>query len=185
MFCDLRSFTTLSENFSAVELTMFLNEYLTPMTDIVLGQMGTVDKYMGDAIMAFWNAPLDDAAHAAHAVRAALEMRAALAQLNRHWAGRDSESRDGRRNLKFGVGLNTGDCCVGNLGSSRRFDYSAIGDDVNVASRLEGASEVFGVDIIASASTREEARGFAWLEIDRAYLKNKTHATAVYALAGG
>jgi len=183
MFCDIRSFTTLSEGLSAVELTAFLNEYLTPMTDAVLAEMGTVDKYMGDAIMAFWNAPLDDSDHAAHAVRAALAMRRTLAELNRGWADRAAES--GRAlAIKFGVGLNTGECCVGNLGSTRRFDYSAIGDEVNVASRLEGASKVLGVDIVASRLTRDEAPGFAWLEIDQVLLKGKTRPTPIYALAG-
>jgi adenylate cyclase len=184
MFCDLRSFTTLSEGFSAVELTSFLNEYLTPMTDVVLSETGTVDKYMGDAIMAFWNAPLDDPDHAVHAVRAALEMRDTLAKLNLGWAKRASESDHSFHKVKFGVGLNTGECCVGNLGSTRRFDYSAIGDEVNIASRLEGASKFFGVDVVASASTREAAPHFAWLEIDRVLLKNKTRPTAVFALAG-
>ncbi len=183
MFCDIRSFTTLSEGLSAVELTGFLNEYLTPMTDVVLGEMGTVDKYMGDAIMAFWNAPLDDPTHAAHAVRAALAMRRTLVELNRRWAERAAES--GRAfKIKFGVGLNTGECCVGNLGSTRRFDYSAIGDEVNVASRLEGASKVLGVDIVASGLTRDEASDFAWLEIDQVLLKGKTRPTPIYALAG-
>jgi adenylate cyclase len=184
MFCDIRGFTTLSEGLSAVELTHFLNEYLTPMTDAVLQEMGTVDKYMGDAIMAFWNAPLDDAAHAAHAVNAALAMRKTLAELNRRWADRAAESGHAFHPVKFGVGLNTGECCVGNLGSTRRFDYSAIGDEVNVASRLEGASKVLGVDIVASDLTRAEAPGFAWLEVDRLVLKGKTRPTPVYALAG-
>jgi len=184
MFCDIRSFTTLSEGLTAVELTAFLNEYLTPMTDAVLQQMGTVDKYMGDAIMAFWNAPLDDPAHAAHAVNAALAMRKTLAELNRRWADRAAESGHAFRQVKFGVGLNTGECCVGNLGSTRRFDYSAIGDEVNVASRLEGASKVLGVDIVASDLTRAEAPDFAWLEVDRLVLKGKTRPTPVYALAG-
>jgi adenylate cyclase len=184
MFCDLRSFTTLSEGLSAIELTSFLNEYLTPMTDVVLKEMGTVDKYMGDAIMAFWNAPLDDPAHATHAVNAALEMREALGELNQRWTKRSSESGRIFQKVKFGVGLNTGECCVGNLGSTRRFDYSAIGDEVNIASRLEGASKFFGVDIVASASTRQNAPSFAWLEIDRVLLKNKTRPTAVFALAG-
>jgi adenylate cyclase len=184
MFCDIRSFTTLSEGLSAVELTAFLNEYLTPMTDAVLQQMGTVDKYMGDAIMAFWNAPLDDPAHAAHAVNAALAMRKTLAELNRRWADRAAESGHAFHQVKFGVGLNTGECCVGNLGSKRRFDYSAIGDEVNVASRLEGASKVLGVDIVASDLTRAEAPDFAWLEVDRLVLKGKTRPTPVYALAG-
>ena len=184
MFCDLRSFTTLSEGFSAVELTKFLNEYLTPMTNVVLKEMGTVDKYMGDAIMAFWNAPLDDPAHGVHAVRAALEMRETLADLNIQWRKRAEQAGEEFRPVKFGIGLNTGECCVGNLGSTLRFDYSAIGDEVNVASRLEGSSKFFGVDIVASAATREEAREFAWLEIDKVQLKNKTRSVPVYALAG-
>jgi len=147
--------------------------------------MGTVDKYMGDAIMAFWNAPLDDPMHGVHAVRAALEMRDTLAQLNLRWKELADRSGHAFRQIKFGVGLNSGECCVGNLGSALRFDYSAIGDEVNIASRLEGSSKIFGVDIVASASTREEAPDFAWLEIDRVLLKNKTRPTAVFVLAGG
>jgi adenylate cyclase len=184
MFCDLRSFTTLSEGFTAVALTKFLNEYLTPMTNTVLKEMGTVDKYMGDAIMAFWNAPLDDPDHAVHAVRTALEMRGTLVKLNAEWAKLIGQPGQLSREVKFGIGLNTGECCVGNLGSTLRFDYSAIGDEVNIASRLEGASKVFGVDIVASAATRDETPGFAWLEIDRVLLKNKTRPTAVYTLVG-
>ena len=143
LFCDIRSFTTLSEGLSAVELTKFLNEYLTPMTNVVLKEMGTVDKYMGDAIMAFWNAPLDDPGHGVHAVRAALEMRETLAALNDQWRQKAEQAGEAFRPVKFGIGLNTGECCVGNLGSTLRFDYSAIGDEVNVASRLEGFFKVF------------------------------------------
>jgi adenylate cyclase len=185
MFCDIRSFTTLSEGFTAVELSTFLNEYLSPMTDIILGEEGTVDKYMGDAIMAFWNAPLDDVAHGIHGVRAALRMREALAELNRDW--REKAEKAGRpfRPVRFGIGLNTGECSVGNMGSAQRFDYSALGDEVNIASRLEGSSKQFGVDVVASVATRDEAPEFAWLEIDRVKLKNKTRAVALYALAGG
>ncbi len=185
MFCDIRSFTTLSEGFTAVELSTFLNEYLSPMTDIILQEMGTIDKYMGDAIMAFWNAPLDDPAHGVHAVRSALEMRATLVRLNVEWKERAEQV--GRRFLpvKFGIGLNTGECSVGNMGSIQRFDYSALGDEVNIASRLEGSSKQFGVDIVASVATRDEAPEFAWLEIDHVKLKNKTRSVAVYALAGG
>jgi adenylate cyclase len=179
MFCDLRSFTTLSEGKSATELTHFLNEYLTPMTDEVLAASGTVDKYIGDAIMAFWNAPLDDPAHARHSVEAALGMRAALARLNMRWsAGRDVAP------VRFGVGLNTGAVCVGNLGSLRRFDYSVIGDEVNVAARLESATKMFGVDIAATEATRAEAPEFAWLEVDQVVFKNKTVPVGIYALAG-
>ncbi len=185
MFCDIRSFTTLSEGLSAVELSTFLNEYLSPMTDIVLGEQGTVDKYMGDAIMAFWNAPLDDAAHAIHGVRTALQMREALAHLNRDWGAKAEAAGRAHKRVRFGIGLNTGECSVGNMGSHQRFDYSALGDEVNIASRLEGASKQFGVDIVASEATRDGAPEFAWLEIDAVKLKNKTRAVAVFALAGG
>jgi adenylate cyclase len=185
MFCDIRSFTTLSEGFTAVELSKFLNEYLSPMTDIILKELGTVDKYMGDAIMAFWNAPLDDAAHGVHAVRAALEMRETLVTLNAEWNAQAEQNGRPFHPVKFGIGLNTGECSVGNMGSKLRFDYSALGDEVNIASRLEGSSKQFGVDIVASAATRDEAPNFAWLEIDHVKLKNKTRSVAVYALAGG
>jgi adenylate cyclase len=184
MFSDLRGFTTLSEGKSATELTRFLNEYLTPMTDIVLERRGTVDKYIGDAIMAFWNAPLDDERHAAHAVEAALGMRDALDRLNADWGQEATAAGRPFAPVRFGVGLNTGLACVGNLGSLRRFDYSVIGDEVNVASRLESASKQFGVDIVASESTRAEAAEFAWLEVDSVVFKNKTRPVGVYALAG-
>ena len=184
LFCDIRSFTTISEGFNASELTHFLNEYLTPMTDAILDRMGTVDKYMGDAIMAFWNAPLDDPDHAAHAVESALTMRDTLVTLNEGW--RNRAEADGRtfKPVRFGIGLNSGECCVGNLGSLRRFDYSAIGDEVNVASRLEGACKIFEVDIIGSETVRSEAPDFAWLEIDSVLVKGKTRPVGLYALAG-
>ena len=185
MFCDIRSFTTLSEGFTAVELSTFLNEYLSPLTDIILREEGTVDKYMGDAIMAFWNAPLDDPAHGIHGVRAALEMRRdAGAALNADWKERAEKAGRPFTPVKFGIGLNTGECSVGNMGSVQRFDYSALGDEVNIASRLEGSSKQFGVDIVASAATRDEAPDFAWLEIDHVKLKNKTRSVALFALAG-
>ena len=184
LFCDIRSFTTISEGFNASELTHFLNEYLTPMTDAILDREGTIDKYMGDAIMAFWNAPLDDPEHAAHAVESALTMRETLIALNEGW--RNRAEADGRafKPVRFGIGLNSGECCVGNLGSLRRFDYSAIGDEVNVASRLEGACKIFEVDIIGSETVRSEAPDFAWLEIDSVLVKGKTRPVGLYALAG-
>ena len=185
MFCDIRSFTTFSEGFTAVELSTFLNDYLSPMTDIILKELGTVDKYMGDAIMAFWNAPLDDPAHGLHAVRSALDMRETLDRLNREWKARSEKAGRAVHKVKFGIGLNTGECSVGNMGSNQRFDYSALGDEVNIASRLEGSSKQFGVDIVASAATRDEAPQFAWLEIDHVRLKNKTRSVALYTLAGG
>ncbi len=184
MFSDLRGFTTISEGMNATELTRFLNEYLTPMTDIVLQQRGTVDKYIGDAIMAFWNAPLDDDRHAVHAVEAALGMRATLAALNARWSEMAKAAGRPFRPVRFGVGLNTGLACVGNLGSLRRFDYSVIGDEVNVASRLESATKMFDVDIVASEATRAEAPAYAWLEVDSVVFKNKTRPVGVYALVG-
>jgi adenylate cyclase len=184
LFCDIRSFTTISEGFNASELTHFLNEYLTPMTDAILDRLGTVDKYMGDAIMAFWNAPLDDSDHARHAVESALAMRQTLVSLNEGWRKRAEAEGRSFKPVRVGIGLNTGECCVGNLGSLRRFDYSAIGDEVNVASRLEGACKIFSVDVIGSEPTRAEAPDFAWLEIDSVLLKNKTQPVGLYALAG-
>ena len=184
LFCDLRSFTTISEGFDAHGLTRFLNEYLTPMTDVVLDHGGTVDKYMGDAIMAFWNAPLDDPDHARNSAMAALAMRAELAKLNARWRAEAEAEHRAFPKVRFGVGLNTGICCVGNLGSARRFDYSAIGDDVNVASRLEGATKVLGVDIAANGATREEAPELAWLEIDKVVVKGKSLPLVAYALVG-
>ncbi|HEY1779482.1 MAG TPA: adenylate/guanylate cyclase domain-containing protein [Roseiarcus sp.] len=184
LFCDIRSFTTISEGFNASELTHFLNEYLTPMTDAILDREGTVDKYMGDAIMAFWNAPLDDPDHAAHAVESALTMRETLVRLNEAWRARAEAGGRSFKPVRFGIGLNSGECCVGNLGSLRRFDYSAIGDEVNVASRLEGACKIFEVDIIGSETVRAEAPDFAWLEIDSVLVKGKTRPVGLYALAG-
>ncbi len=139
---------------------------------------------MGDAIMAFWNAPLDDPDHAAHAVESALKMRETLIGLNDGW--RSNAEAEGRpyKPVRFGIGLNSGECCVGNLGSLRRFDYSAIGDEVNVASRLEGACKIFQVDIIGSETVRAEAPDFAWLEIDSVLVKGKTRPVGLYALAG-
>jgi len=184
LFCDLRSFTTISEGFDAHGLTRFLNEYLTPMTDVVLDHGGTVDKYMGDAIMAFWNAPLDDEHHARNSAMAALAMRAELAKLNARWQDEAGAQRKPFPKVRFGVGLNTGICCVGNLGSTRRFDYSAIGDDVNVASRLEGATKFLGVDIAANEATRGEAPDLAWLEIEKLVVKGKSLPITAYALVG-
>ena len=184
LFCDLRSFTTLSESFDAHGLTHFLNEYLSPLTDVAIARNGTIDKYIGDAIMAFWNAPLDDPLHAKNAALAALDMRAELAKLNGRWQARAEAEGKSFPVVRFGVGLNTGDCCVGNLGSTLKFNYSCIGDNVNVASRLEGSTKFFGVDIAANGATRNEAPELAWLEIDQVLVKGKTIPIDVYMLVG-
>jgi adenylate cyclase len=184
MFCDVRGFTSLAERFDAQGLTRFMNEYLTAMTDAILAHGGTVDKYIGDAVMAFWNAPLDDAEHARHAARAALAMIAALDALNDRLRARAAERGEPPYEVKFGIGLATGDCCVGNFGSLQRFDYSVMGDRVNLASRLEGATKYFQTDVLAAQATRDLAPDLAWLEVDALRVKGKSEIVRVHALAG-
>ena len=184
LFTDLRSFTRLSEGLDARHLTRFMNEYLTPMTDLILDHGGTVDKYMGDAIMAFWNAPLDDPDHARNAARTVLAMIGKLEELNAMWQRWAIEEGRHFPIVQAGLGINTGECCVGNLGSTRRFDYSCIGDEVNVASRLESATKYYGVDFLASETSRNLSTDLAWLEIDKIVLKGKEKATRVFTIAG-
>ncbi len=178
MFCDIRGFTALSERLSPQALTSLLNRFFTPMTEIVLNHRGTIDKYIGDCIMAFWNAPVADPEHAANACQAALGMRAALVDLNARLSG------EGAPNLAFGIGINTGDAMVGNMGSEQRFDYSALGDAVNLASRIEGQSKTYGVDIIISEHTRALAPHFATLEIDLIRLLGRAQPIGIHALLG-
>ncbi len=168
----------------AQELTRFMNRYLTPMTDVVLEQGGTLDKYIGDAIMAFWNAPLDDPAHGAHAAAAALAMLNELEGFNRALREEAAEAGSTAIEVRNGIGLATGDCCVGNLGSTKRFDYSALGDTVNLASRLEGATKFYGVDVLATQATRDLADGLAWLEVDVTRVKGRAQPQRLFTLAG-
>ncbi|MCX7354539.1 MAG: adenylate/guanylate cyclase domain-containing protein [Alphaproteobacteria bacterium] len=184
MFSDIRDFTARSERLDAQGLTRFINRYLTPMTECVLTNQGTVDKYIGDCVMAFWNAPLDDADHRRHACRTALAMRARLAGLNESWAAEAQAAGETFDPMRIGIGLNTGLCCVGNMGSDQRFDYSVLGDDVNLASRLEGQSKVYGVDIIASEAALAGVEGFASLEIDLIRVKGKARPVRIFHLAG-
>lgn len=184
MFTDVRGFTTISEQFDPQGLTRFMNRFLTPMTDLILDRRGTIDKYMGDAIMAFWNAPLPVERHAARACDAALTMQARLAGLNEEWKA--EAEVEGRQHIpvNIGVGLNTGLASVGNFGSTQRFTYSCLGDDVNLASRLEGQCKTYGVGIIIGRKTREEVRDYAALEIDLITVKGKTEPERVFALLG-
>jgi adenylate cyclase len=184
LFSDLRNFSGLSEGMSARELTQFMNDYLTPMTDAIIECEGTVDKYMGDAIVAFWNAPLDIADHARKGLRAALMMRAALVAFNERRALAAQQAGRLHAEARMGCGLNLGPCSVGNMGSVRRFDYSILGDNVNLASRLEGASKTLGVDILVSDAVREAAPEMAWLDLGRVIVMGRTEPTHVYALAG-
>ena len=184
LFSDVRGFTAISEGLDAEELTYFLNSLFTPLSKIILEEQGTIDKFMGDAVMAFWNAPLDDNEHASHACRAALRIMQQMPDLNERWRGEAEAKGRSFNPVKIGIGLNTGVCCVGNLGSETRFDYSVIGDNVNVASRLEGQSKTYDVVIIVGESTTARAPDFAFLELDLLKVKGKNEATRIFALLG-
>jgi len=184
LFCDLRRFTTISESYDAEGLTSLVNRVLTPITEITLRHGGTVDKYMGDAMMAFWNAPLDIANHAERAAKAALEIRTCLEPVNAELAAEAKESGRPWIPLQIGVGLNTGPACVGNMGSRQRFNYSALGDEVNLASRLEGLSKLYGVDIVISDATQDRLGEFATLELDRIVVMGKSVPVTIHALLG-
>ena len=186
LFCDVRGFTSISEQFKANPqgLTHLINRFLTPMTDIIMAERGTIDKYMGDCIMAFWNAPLEDADHADHACASALAMVRELEGVNARLAAEAAAEKRPFYPLKIGVGLNSGECVVGNMGSDQRFDYSVLGDAVNLASRLEGQSKTYGVDIVMGETTRRKAPSWAALELDLIAVKGKKEAVRIFALLG-
>ena len=185
LFSDIRGFTTLSEKFSAEELVSFLNRFLTPMTEIILHHAGTIDKYIGDCIMAFWNAPLDHPDHAVQACKAALKMKHHLVEWNQNFRAEALAAKKSFDPIHIGIGINTGDCCVGNIGSNQRFDYSVLGDEVNLASRLEGQTKVFGVDIVIGEKTFVPLKEhFASLEIDLVRVKGKTKPSKIFGLLG-
>ncbi len=184
LFCDVRGFTTISEQFDAEGLTRLINKLLTPLTNEILARKGTVDKYMGDCIMAFWNAPLDDPDHARNACISALAMYDQMAPLNESLEIEAKE--EGRKHipLKVGLGLNTGECVVGNMGSDQRFDYSVLGDTVNLASRLEGQSKTYGVRIVIGEHTKDLADDMAIIELDLIKVKGKNEAVRIFSLLG-
>jgi len=178
-FSDLAGFTTISERLSAETVVSLLNDYLSAMTEIILEEEGTVDKFEGDAIMAFWGAPLDQADQAARACRAALRQQAALQDLNRQFADLNLPP------LSMRIGLNTGDAIVGNLGSAKRFDYTVIGDTVNLASRLEGVNKFYGSYVMASEATAAECTGSVeFRELDLVAVKGKEQAIRVFEVLG-
>jgi adenylate cyclase len=183
LFSDLRNFSTISERLTATQVARFLNLYLTPMTDTILRFDGTVDKYIGDAIVAFWNAPLDVPDHTTRAVEAALAMREALAAFNAHNRAQP-EDAGLVLDVRMGIGLNYGACSVGNMGSTQRFDYSALGDPVNVAARLEALTKTYGVDLLSTLAVVERTPDHAWLEIEEVKVKGRSGATRLYVLAG-
>ncbi len=186
LFSDIRGFTALSERFEddPVGLTELLTRYFTAMSATIQEHSGTIDKYIGDAIMAFWNAPLPVAHHPRAACLAALRMRAELAGLNAALAEEASQRGEAADPIRIGIGLNTGVCFVGNMGSEQRFNYTVIGDPVNVASRIEGRCRAYSVDIVIGEPTRAAASELAALEIDRVRLLGKTTTSCLYTLIG-
>jgi adenylate cyclase len=187
LFSDVRGFTTISEHYKhdPQGLTRLMNRFLTPLTNAIIERNGTIDKYIGDAIMAFWNAPLDDAQQEINACEAALEMLARADMLNQEFK-READQNGGKyMPLRVGIGLNTGPCVVGNMGSDFRFNYSVLGDTVNVASRLEARTKDYRIPIIIGEATAQKAKEkFATMEIDRIQVKGKTEPETVFTVLG-
>jgi adenylate cyclase len=181
LFTDLRDFTGYSEQVDPEVLTRILTEYLDAMTQIVFALGGTLDKFIGDAVMAFWNAPLDDPRHAWHACQAAIRMQAELARLSDRWEA------EGLARQTMRVGINTGVASVGNMGSTRRFAYTAVGDAVNLAARLEPLNNEYGTSICISQSTLDAANAsqdFLVRYLDLVAVKGKRQAVPVFELIG-
>jgi adenylate cyclase len=174
LFCDIRGFTSLSEGLEPSEVTEFLNKFLTPMTDVLMRHGATIDKYTGDGIMAFWNAPITTPDHRRVACAAVLALQDELRNFNAGSA----------RQVSMGIGLNTGICCVGNLGSEHRFDYSAIGDAVNIAARVEAMTKTYQLTNLVSESTAAAAEGFALIEVDSVRLTGRGTPTRLFTVLG-
>jgi adenylate cyclase len=179
LFSDIRGFTTISESMNPEQVHRLINEYLTAMTNIVFKHGGTLDKYMGDAIMAIYGAPVDQPDHAQMACRTALDMLEILKELNANWA------REGKPVLDIGIGINTGMMMVGNMGSEQRFEYTVLGDAVNLGSRLEGANKNYLTHILISEFTHEKVQDeFLCMEMDSVRVKGKTRPVRIYQLVG-
>ncbi len=174
MFCDMRGFTKMSEQMEPTQLQALLNEVFSRLTDIIRSNRGTIDKYMGDCVMAFWGAPVETTEHAHLAVKSSMEMSNAIRRLN------EEQRERGIPEIGIGIGLNTGTMCVGDMGSDIRRSYTVIGDSVNLGSRLEGLSKAYGVDIVVSESTRKLSTDFAWQELDRVRVKGKEQAVVIF-----
>lgn len=174
MFCDMRGFTKMSEHMEPTKLQELLTGVFSNLTSLIRANRGTIDKYMGDCVMAFWGAPVETADHAHLAVKSAMEMAHAVRDINL-----DHRAR-GLPDIGIGIGLNTGTMCVGDMGSNIRRAYTVIGDAVNLGSRLEGLCKVYGVDIVVSETTRKMAPEFAWQELDRVRVKGKEQAVAIF-----
>lgn len=182
LFCDIRSFSRISERLAPKDIIRFLIGFLTPMCDILLARKATIDKFIGDAILAFWNAPLDDPDQYANAARSALAMVERLERLNADMPTRADQPWPGK--VAIGIGLNAGPCCVGNMGSAQRLSYSLIGDTVNLASRIEGLTKYYGVAIAMGSSMRAELPGFAAVAIDCVRVVGRDAPEEIFALIG-
>ncbi len=178
LFSDVRGFTTISEGLDPRQLSQLMNEFLTPLTRVIYRSRGTIDKYMGDCIMAFWGAPLTDPQHARNAVLAGLEMQAAMDALQPQFRSR------GWPELHIGVGVNSGRMSVGNMGSDVRVAYTVMGGAVNLASRLEGLTKEYGVSMIVGEATRAACPDMVFRELDRVMPKGTTEPVAIFAPVG-
>jgi adenylate cyclase len=182
LFCDIRGFSRLSEKLTPQEIIKFLISFLTPMCDILLGQKATIDKFIGDAVLAFWNAPLDDPDQYANAARGALAMTARLRAINVEMRGQSDTVWPGE--VSIGIGLNAGPCCVGNMGSAQRLSYSLIGDTVNLASRFEGMTKYYGLQIAIGEDLRRHLPQFAIVSLDRVRVVGRDTPEEIFGLLG-
>jgi adenylate cyclase len=178
MFCDMRGFTPMAEQMAPVELQDFLNTIFSRLTEVISAHRGTVDKYMGDCVMAFWGAPVNAPDHAELAVRAALGITVAVRELNA------IHRKTGRPQIAIGIGLNSGVMSVGDMGSTVRRSYTVVGDAVNLASRIEGLGVHYGVEIVASAATRRLVPSLAWQELDRVRVQGKQRVVEIFTPLG-
>ncbi len=179
MFLDVRRFSTITEKMEPQEVIAFINKLLTPLTDTIIENQGTIDKYMGDAVMAFWNAPRATEDHQLKSVKAMLEFDPIMAELNEEF------TRMGLPDIDIGVGINTGECSVGNMGSLKRLAYSCVGDSVNLAARLEGQTKAYGVrNLIGSATAAVAKDHFACIELDAVAVKGRTQPETIFTVAG-
>ena len=178
LFADIRDFTSVAEEMPPVELSKWLNDFLTPMTTIIHKHGGAIDKYMGDAVMAFWGAPIEDPKHAENAMSAALEMLEYLQELNRRFA------EEGRPTARIGLGVNTGLMAVGNMGSEFRMAYTVVGDAVNLGARLEELTKEYKQPLVVSEFTADQAPGFNYRRLDRLKVKGKQQAVTIYTCNG-
>ena len=182
LFCDVRSFSRISEGMAPKDIIRFLIAFLTPMTDILLQRKATLDKFIGDAILAFWNAPLDDPDQYANAARAALAMQSRLSGLNKSIPAEGGTPWPDE--VKIGIGINSGPCCVGNMGSAQRLSYTLIGDTVNLASRIEGLTKHYGVGIAIGSALAAKLTGFALLELDQVRVVGRDAPETLFTLVG-